>query len=437
MNTRPERLARTGTACAILFLLLAGAAGAIPKKRKAAAVTTNSASEIFFTEGLKRLKGLKACFVTNSAGLGRFFLYEAMENTDKHVHAHLAKQKITIAHLFTPEHGLTAQEEDHGNTKGKLATKKTSCQGDAAQGQCAPAIPETIYLTTVDKLQEKLADCDAIVFDLPDSGVRPYTYRTVLNRIMRAVHQADKGQLLYLIDVPNPASHLGAQGPVAQKSNFSYVGEEEIPFMPGFTHAELARKYVADRKLKIKLHIQKMASYNPTQPHSRRGLPFYPPSPNLPTLRANQCYWISVYFEATSIEEGRITKDPFCQIGHAMFTNVALPPMGNVRFIPYPFYAGSGKHKGKLISGYKLEFSETKVDPSRAAYEFLLWHVKNGKDGFLKKWFAEKQGLDAQTGTTSYRAALLDEMPYAAWLAKEKKRITDFNKAMDKYRLYK
>lgn len=411
-------------------------AAAKQKKTKSAPESTSPA-EIFFTEGAKRLKGLDTCFVTNASGLGRFFLYEAMEDTDKHVRARLAKHEIKIAHLFTPEHGLTAQEEDHGNTKGRVPTKMTSCQSAPAGTSCAPTSPETIYLTTVEKLQDKLKNCEAIVFDLPDSGVRPYTYRTVLNRIMRAIHQAEKGQLLYLIDVPNPASHLGPQGPVAQKSNFSYVGEEEIPFMPGFTHAELARKYIADRKLKIKIHIQKMAKYNPKEPHSKRALAFYPPSPNLPTLRANQCYWVSVYFEATSIEEGRITKDPFCQIGHAEFENRTLPKMGGVKFYPYPFYAASGKHKGKLIAGYKLEFGEMAVNPTRAAYEFFLWHVKNGKNGFMKKWLAEKQGLDAQTGTTSYRAALVAGKSYEDWQAQEKTRIADFTKAMQKYRLYK
>lgn len=407
---------------AVLFLLVPGSAvvsARVPAKKKPGAQVNLSAAEIFFKEGTRRLRGKETCFITNASGLGRFFLYDAMEETGRHMRDRLEKAEITLKHLFTPEHGLTAQEEDHGNTRTKAGA------------------PETIYLTTVEKLQEKIKDCEAIVFDLPDSGVRPYTYRTVLNRIMRAMHANASDQLLYLIDVPNPASHLGPQGPVAQKSNFSYVGEEEIPFMPGFTHAELARKYIADRKLKIRIYIQKMARYNPKKPHSQRGLPFYPPSPNLPHLRSNQCYWISVYFEATSIEEGRITKDPFCQIGHPGFANKELPVMGGVKFQPYPFYASGGKHKGKLLPGYKLQFSETGVNPTRAAYEFFLWHVKNGNDGFMKKWLSEKQGLDAQTGTTSYRASLIKGLSYEAWLAKEKKHIAEFTAAMQKYRLYK
>ncbi len=405
----------------LVALVLAVAAAPVfaKKKKKAAKSSALNASELFFKEGLKRLRGRSVCFITNAAGLGRYFLYDAMEETDKYIHAKLEKHEIKIAHLFTPEHGLTGQEDDHGNTKVKAGA------------------PETIYLTTVEKLQEKIADCEAIVFDLPDSGVRPYTYRTVLNRVMRAMDKAQSGQMLYLIDVPNPASHLGPQGPVAQKSNFSYVGEEEIPFLPGFTHAELARKFIADRKLKIKIHIQKLAGYKPKQAHSERGLVFYPPSPNLPHLRSNQCYWISVFFEATSIEEGRVTKDPFCQIGHPEFANSELPRMGNVTFSAYPFYAWSGKHKGKLLPGYKLTIDEKKAEPARAAYEFLLWYIKNGANDWMTKYLTEKQGLDAQTGTITMRKALLNKKTYDQFMADEKKKIRAFSAAMQEYRLYK
>jgi len=415
----PRGFGYFSTFLAAMVLLLAATPLLAKKKKAAAKKSIRNASEIFFKEGLKRLKGKNVCFITNAAGLGRYFLYDAMEETDKYIHAKLEKHEIKIAHLFTPEHGLTGQEDDHGNTKVKA-------------GQ-----PETIYLTTVEKLQEKIADCEAIVFDLPDSGVRPYTYRTVLNRVMRAMDKAQTGQMLYLIDVPNPASHLGPQGPVAQKSNFSYVGEEEIPFLPGFTHAELARKFIADRKLKIKIHIQKLAGYNPKQAHSQRGLVFYPPSPNLPHLRSNQCYWVSVFFEATSIEEGRVTKDPFCQIGHPDFANAELPRMGNIQFSAYPFYAWSGKHKGKLLPGYKLTIDEKKVEPARAAYEFLLWQIKNGADDWMTKYLTEKQGLDAQTGTTTMRKALLKKMTYDQFMIEEKKKIRAFTEAMQKYRLYK
>jgi len=111
--------------------------------------------------------------------------------------------------------------------------------------------------------------------------------------------------------------------------------------------------------------------------------------------------------------------------------------MGGVTFSPYPFFASSGKHKGKLLPGYKLQMTETKVDPPRAAYEFLLWHVKHGKDDFMRKHLTEKQGLDAQTGSTTMRKALLEELTYNEYVETEQEVIDSFSRAMAKYKLYK
>ena len=126
---------------AVLLLLVPGSAAVsarVPAKKKPGAQVNLSAAEIFFKEGTRRLRGKETCFITNASGLGRFFLYDAMEETGRHMRDRLEKAEITLKHLFTPEHGLTAQEEDHGNTRTKA--------GD----------PETIYLTTVEKLQEKI-----------------------------------------------------------------------------------------------------------------------------------------------------------------------------------------------------------------------------------------------------------------------------------------
>ena len=139
---------------AALALVLVASPAAAKKKKSVKPNKGLNASEIFFKEGLKRLKGKNVCFITNAAGLGRYFLYDAMEETDKYIHAKLEKHEIKIAHLFTPEHGLTGQEDDHGNAKSKAGA------------------PETIYLTTVEKLQEKIADCEALVLAIPAQACR-------------------------------------------------------------------------------------------------------------------------------------------------------------------------------------------------------------------------------------------------------------------------
>lgn len=55
----------------------------------------------------------------------------------------------------------------------------------------------------------------------------------------------------------------------------------------------------------------------------------------------------------------------------------------------------------------------------------------------MTKYLTEKQGLDAQTGTTTMRKALLKKMTYDQFMAEEKKKIRAFTAAMQKYRLYK
>lgn len=405
----------------ILLAALALALTATPvlAKRKKTATKTpaRNASEIFFKEGLKRLKGKNTCFITNAAGLGRYFLYDAMEETDKYIHAQLEKHEIKIAHLFTPEHGLTGQEDDHGNTKVKAGA------------------PETIYLTTVEKLQEKIADCEAIVFDLPDSGVRPYTYRTVLNRIMRAMDKAQTGQMLYLIDVPNPASHLGPQGPVAQKSNFSYVGERKFLSCPASRMQSSRASSLLTETSRSKFIFRKCQVTNQNNRIQSAVSCFIHHPPICHTSDQTNVIGF-LYSLKPRRSKGRITKDPFCQIGHPGFANAELPRMGNVKFSSYPFYAWSGKHKGKLLPGYKLSIDEKKIEPARAAYEFLLWHIKNGADDWMAKYLTEKQGLDAQTGTTSMRKALLKQLTYDQFMVGEKKKIRAFTEAMQKYRLY-
>jgi hypothetical protein len=51
--------------------------------------------------------------------------------------------------------------------------------------------------------------------------------------------------------------------------------------------------------------------------------------------------------------------------------------------------------------------------------------------------FTEKQGLDAQTGSTTMRKALLQQLSYDEFIKGEKKRTAAFLAAIQKYKLYK
>lgn len=454
----------------VLLLLAALPITAAKKKNKGSKKVADPA-EVFLKEGLPALKNKSICLITNNASVGRYIVWDyiqdnrenkkpatakqpaktenkpesedkktedkAIENESKpllpsqttekkqkfprFLSSRFKKFNIGPVYIFTPEHGITGQEEDHGN--------KSTTAGK----------PETIYFMPTEKLAKKFENCQAIVFDLPDSGVRPYTYRTVLTRTLTAAHKMKKKPLYYLVDHPNPASKLGIIGPMVKPAFFSYVGEEAIPFFPSYTQAELAKKYIHDRKLKVNLKIQKLKNYRRLQTHESRGLAFYPPSPSLPHLRANKCYWVSVFFEVTGIEEGRVTKDPFCQIGNTNFEPHRNPPaFGGIKWLPYAFVPAAGKQGGKLVHGYKLDVSSYAVNPTKAAYEFFRFHIKKRNEkNWLYAFFEKRVGLDALVGTDTMRKALLAGKSYVDWYAGENKKVQKFAKQMKKFAIYK
>ena len=378
--------------------------------------------EIFLREELTKLSGRSCCLITNQAGLGRYLFWPAERATNlTRLHDIFEDAGSTLVEVFTPEHGLSAQEEEHGNQ------------------QPLSFLPKTIYKTKIEKMIEQYKPCDVIIFDLPDSGVRPYTYRSIITSSLRALHTADKQQTFLLIDTPNPASFVGIDGPVAQKHKFSVLGEEEIPHLPYYTYGELALYYKDKMQLKVDLRIQRLRNYRPGKHILTRPYFFNPPSPNLPHFRAVQCYWMMVLLEGSVIEEGRATKDPFCTFGHPDFDPTVLPPtVGGVSFEPFSFIAQSGKYKGKLLHGYRIEIENPeKYRPVEAAYELLRYLINRYPHiSFLKQYMNQYYSLDELNGTDTLRIALQNNLPYAVWRKSEQEKIDRFAQEMKKYRLY-
>lgn len=378
--------------------------------------------EIFLREELPRLTGRNSCLITNQAGLGRYLFWpsDRAHNPAK-LHDIFEDAGSPLVEIFTPEHGLSAQEEEHGNQH-TLAFK-----------------PKTVYKTKVDQIIEQYQPCDVIIFDLPDSGVRPYTYRTIITSSLRALHAANKQQIFLLIDTPNPASFIGIDGPVAQKPKFTVLGEEEIPHLPHYTYGELALYYKDKMQLNVDLRIQLLRNYRPGKHILTRPFFFNPPSPNLPHFRSVQCYWMMVMLEGSVIEEGRATKDPFCTFGHPGFDPTDIPPpMGGVIFEPFSFVAQSGKYKGKLVHGYRVEIEDPeKYRPVEAAYELLRYMINRYPHiSFLGMYMNKYYSLDELNGTDSLRRALQSNQTYSAWRETEKEKIDRFSREMKKFRLY-
>ncbi len=398
-----------------LILLLAGfilSACSSPRHRVHPQKVPDSREENFFRNYLSQKRGQKICLISNQWGLGRHSLYKTGSSTKLSVA--IESTGNTLVRILTPEHGILGVEEAEGS---KVA---------------AGVETRSIYFPKGQKPVGLFDGCSLVVFDLPDTGVRPWTYRSVLESTMYAL--SGSNAVLAVLDSPNPYRQFPSAGPVSEKKYRSVLGRSEISFLYPYTFGEHALAYRKFEKLNLHLDIIKMEHYG--DPSWKQSNPYRPPSPNLPHERAVSCYWFAIALEGTLIEEGRSTKDPFCTIGHLRFGSEALS-FGGVDFLPYKFIPGGGRYGGKILPGYRL-VPGGDYRPYEAAYEFLLYHIgKNPDTEWFKQYVQGTYSLDELTGGQSMRKALMKRTPYPQFAAASRAQRLAQDNAMRPFLLYR
>lgn len=204
---------------------------------------------------------------------------------------------VQLRHLFGPEHGL-----------------RTQAEAGASVASEAGEIPITsLYGDRTTPSPEELAKLDLLVVDLPDVGARYYTYAATLLDCMKACAAANKPVIV--LDRPNPLGGEILEGPVAQVYGRN-VCVAPIPVRHGMTlgelaqfmHRDLAVPGPAPRVIPADNWPRELMWYE-------SGLPWRPPSPNLPDADTTLLYIGNALFEGVNISEGRGTGQPFQLIG--------------------------------------------------------------------------------------------------------------------------
>lgn len=164
------------------------------------------------------------------------------------------------------------------------------------------------------------AGIDTVVFDIQDVGARFYTYVWTLYDCMRAASLA--GKAVVVLDRPNPVGGRRAAGPVLERPYASFVGREPIALAHGMTAAELALlfngEFLTDGTLPagpVRLRTVAMSGWRRDAFFGETGLPWLPPSPNMPTPDTALAYAGTCLFEGTNLSEGRGTTTPFEVVG--------------------------------------------------------------------------------------------------------------------------
>ncbi|HWC80552.1 MAG TPA: DUF1343 domain-containing protein [Pseudonocardiaceae bacterium] len=210
--------------------------------------------------------------------------------------------------VFGPEHGFRGTAQAGGS------------QGDYTDPRTGIPVYDA-YNVTAEQLAAMYtkAGVDTVLFDIAGVGARFYTYTWTMYVAMQAAVLA--GVAFVVADRPNP---IGGQafGPQLDPAYATLVGLKPIVQQPGMTAGELARMFDAvflpqdtGGKHLSKLDIVPVTGWRRDMLFTDTGLPWVPPSPNMPTGDTALIYPGNCMFEGTLLSEGRGTTRPFEMIG--------------------------------------------------------------------------------------------------------------------------
>ncbi|GAA3397360.1 DUF1343 domain-containing protein [Streptomyces roseoviridis] len=339
-------------------------------------------------DGYAVLAGQRVGVVTNPTGITA----ESRHIVDV-MHA---DERVDLTAVFGPEHGFrgTAQA---GGSEGR--------HDDPATG-----LP--VYDTYL-KSGRALADVftasgvDTVVFDIQDVGARFYTYIWTLYDCMAAAALA--GKRFVVLDRPNPVTGRAALGPVLDRAYATFVGREPIAQAHGMTVAELARLFNGEfLATPVPLETVAVSGWRRADFFDTTGLPWVPPSPNMPTPDTALVYSGTCLFEGTNLSEGRGTTRPFELLGAegvdgrwAQAANdLGLP---GVRFREAYFAPTFSKFQGKTVGGVQLMVHDRAAfDPVRTGIALLVT-ARRSWSGFA--WRADRW-IDKLTGSSRVRTLI-------------------------------
>lgn len=304
-----------------------------------------------------------------------------------------ADDRVDLVAVFGPEHGFrgTAQA---GGSEGRYDD---------------PATGLPVYDTYL-KSGQPLADVftasgvDTVVFDIQDAGARFYTYIWTLYDCMVAAALA--GKRFVVLDRPNPVTGRAALGPVLDRAFATFVGREPIAQAHGMTVSELARLFNGEFLAKpVELETVQMSGWKRRDFFDTTGLPWVPPSPNMPTPDTALVYSGTCLFEGTNLSEGRGTTRPFELLGAegvdrrwAEAANALELP--GVRFREAYFAPTFSKFQGKTVGGVQVQVHDREAfDPVRTGIGLLV-SAKRSWSGFA--WRSDNW-IDKLTGSTRVR----------------------------------
>lgn len=335
-------------------------------------IKVRTGAEMLIENHLDELEGQRVGLVMNpTARIG-----------DTHMLDTLMALNVNVSALFAPEHGF----------RGEAGAGEKIEDGEDQQ----TGLPVfSLYGDTRKPTPEMLEEVDLLIFDMQDVGARFYTYNATMGLVIEAA--ADAGVPVWILDRPNPAGGDYVSGWLMEDEYQSFVGAYPIPVAHGLTLGELAEMAVGENWLDTEaepdVRVIQMDGWSRDMKWPDTGLEWVAPSPNLPTFDHAFMYLGTVFFEGTSLSEGRGTDDPFLTMG-APATDLTDENLQNLNsiledlsveaaeFTPIsiPGVAISPKHQDTVCYGVEIEVSGYDFDPVRTGLQIFATLVQSTPD---------------------------------------------------------
>jgi uncharacterized protein YbbC (DUF1343 family) len=224
----------------------------------------------------------------------------------------------------------------------------------------------SLYGATERPTAAMLQGVDVLLFDIQDIGARPYTYVWTMAFAMEEA--ARHGIPFVVLDRPNPVTGR-VEGPLMQwemrRRGPLITGAYPVPLRHGLTAGELARYVNEVRGYGADLTVLPLTGWRRADWYDATGLPWVPPSPNIPTVATATVYPGTCLLEGTTLSEGRGTTLPFELLGApwldadrlaAALNALALP---GAHWRPAAFTPWHGRvHVGVPCGGVQLHVTD-------------------------------------------------------------------------------
>lgn len=353
--------------------------------------------------------------------------------------ARTALQRIlpgSLVRLFAPEHGLDGVEQDMETVADRI---------DPVTGVPVRSL-YGVDAATLMPTDEDLDGVEVVLVDLPDIGCRYYTFAATMDAMMAACERS-KIELVVL-DRPNPMGGLAREGPPVEPGFESFVSRLPTPIRHGLTLGELALLMQRGRYPDLELSVLMCQGWQRKSWWDDTGLPWIPPSPNMPTLDTVAIYPGLCLAEATTLSEGRGTTRPFHLVGapwidgQELVRRLRARSLPGVGFRPSKFRPMFGKHNGEVCKGVEIHVTDRhELRPVALGVEVLK--AIHDLDPGAFAWRSEPYefvshipAIDLLTGSPAARTAIDSNEPLEPLFESWRPYVSAFEESLEGIILY-